>query len=223
MLNAGKILVRALAGAALNSAAAPVSFNECEHPLPGPHAAHIPNVAVHTHQGQMMRFYDDLIWKKIVLINCTSVRDEANHSNLETIAQVQPLIGEELGRNVFIYSITTDPESDTPAALRGLAEKYQARNGWLFLTGESSRLKLVRERLFSHSGGQDSSMHLIRYGNEAVGLWGGIPVKTTPELIAQRLSWVTPRERPSGPPKRGGPPPLTPEMLAAHNSRRDQS
>ena len=77
--------------------------------------------------------------------------------------------------------------------LRGLAEKYQARNGWLFLTGESSRLKLVRERLFSHSGGQDSSMHLIRYGNEAVGLWGGIPVKTTPELIAQRP--VEPRDR----------------------------
>ena len=211
MLRPGKILMKALAAAATNLSDARESFRPCEPPTPGLHAAYIPNVFVHTHQSQRVRFYDDLIRQKIVLINCLSIRDEASCSNIETVAQVQPLIGEALGRNVFIYSITTDPEHDTAAALRTLAEKYQARNGWLFLTGASADLQLLRQRLFIHSGGQDCSMHLIRYGNEAVGLWGGVPARSTPESIAQRLSWIMPGDRPSGPPKRGGPPPLAVE------------
>ena len=208
MLHPGKILIKALAAAATNLSAAPESGHQCEPPVAGLHAAYIPNVFVHTHQDQRVRFYDDLIRQKIVLINCLSIRDEASCSNIETMVQVQPLLGEALGRSVFIYSITTDPEHDTPAALRAFANKYQIRNGWLFLTGASADLQLLRQRLFIHSGGQDCSMHLIRYGNEAVGVWGGVPAHSTPESIAQRLSWIMPGERLSGPPRRGGPPPL---------------
>jgi protein SCO1/2 len=195
-------MIEAIAGAA-NAVKAP-SWPEA---LPGPHSAYIPNVIVRTHHNLPVRFYDDLIRQKIVMINCMAIRDEASCSNIEILAQVQPLIGEELGRSVFLYSITTDPVHDTPAALRAFAEKYNASNGWLFLTGKAADLKVIRQRLFIHSGG----MHLIRYGNEAVGLWGGVPSHAMPGSIAQRLSWITPVDRPAGAPKRGGPPPLNAE------------
>jgi protein SCO1/2 len=200
----GKIL----ANAAANALTAAASARKCEPPLPGTHAEYIPNVIVQTHHNETARFYDDLIRPRIVLINCMSIRDEANCSHIETMAQVQRLLGKELGRSVFIYSITTDPERDTPLALRGFAEKYCASNGWLFLTGETADIKLLRARLFSHDGGQDCSMHLIRYGNEAVGVWGGVSARASAESIAQRLSWITPRERPTGGPRRSGPLPL---------------
>jgi hypothetical protein len=49
----------------------------------------------------------------------------------------------------------------------------------------------------------------VRYGNEAIGLWGAVPAKADPEWIARRLSWVIPRERPEGAPRRRGPTPTT--------------
>lgn len=211
MLHPGKMLIKALARAAANPAPMPSPSRNCEPPVPGPHASYIPNVVVHTHLGQTARFYDDLIRQRIVLINCMSIRDEASCSNMETVAQLQSLLGEDLGRSVFIYSVTTDPEHDTAAALRRFAEKYKARDGWLFLTGDPAELMTLRARLFTHDGGQDCSMHLIRYGNESVGVWGGVSVMTGAESIAQRVLWITPREVPSGPPTRGGPLPLAAE------------
>jgi protein SCO1/2 len=211
MLSAGKILIQAFASALANANAAATSFDDCiPPPVSGPHAAYIPNLMVRTHQDQMARFYEDLVRQKIVLISCVSTRNESSCSNHETLVKVQSLIGQESGRSVFMYSITTDPEHDTPARLRAFAEKYGAGDGWLFLTGDPAALKTLRQRLFTQ-GGQDCSMHLIRYGNEAVGLWGGILATAAPESIAQRVSWLTPGERPSGPPKRGGPPPLAAE------------
>jgi len=200
-------LIKALAGEA-NVAAGPPAWPKA---LPGPHSAYIPNVVVLTHKNEAVRFYDDLIRQKIVLINCMATRDEASCSNIETLVQVQRLLGDNLGRKVFIYSITIDPEHDTPTALQAFAEKCNIGIGWLFLTGQSADIQVLRQRLFIHSGGQDCSMHLIRYGNEAVGLWGGVAARSTPESIAKRISWIMPGERPSGPPKSGGPPQLAVE------------
>lgn len=212
MLNPGKILIKALASVAASPPAASPLFRGCDPPGPGPHSAYIPNVMVRTHKDETARFYDDLIRQKIVLINCMSIRDEASCSYMDTFTQVQPLIGEELGRSVFMYTLTSDPEHDNAAALRKLAEKHKAREGWLFLTGEPEDLMLLRMRLFIHDGGQDCSMRMVRYGNEAVGVWGGMASTLGAELIAQRISWITPREVPSGPPTRGGPWPLSTEV-----------
>lgn len=57
--------------------------------------------------------------------------------------------------------------------------------------------------------GQDCSLGLLRYGNEAVGLWGSVPARTDPDWIVRRLSWVAPQAPPSGPARRRGPHPNT--------------
>lgn len=193
---------------AAHAATMPESERRCEPPPSGPHAQYIPNVPVRTHLGETARFYDDLILGKIVLINCISTRDETSCSHIETLAQTQRLIGDELGRSVFMYSITRDPAHDTPAVLRAFAEERKVRDGWLFLTGEDQDLQLLRQRLFIYSGGQDCSMHLIRYGNESVGLWGGVMANASAKTIAERVALIMPGEEPTGPPTRGGPPVL---------------
>lgn len=181
---------------------------KCERPLRGMHAGYIPNIVVRTHTNQRAWFYDDLILRGIVLIHCMSVRDEESCGSLQNLAQVQPLLGPALGKSVFIYSISTDPVNDTPAALSRIAEKYGAQEGWLFLSGQPAELRLLREKLFTHGGGHDCSMSLLRYGNEQAGLWGGTPSTSSPESIAERISWITPREPVSGEYRRGGPPEL---------------
>jgi protein SCO1 len=200
--------VRKMLALVENSNAGTASSSDCSRPARGPHAGYIPNVIVRTHLNQRAWFYDDLIAGKIALIHCIAGRDPESSANLETLATVQTLIGSRLGRSVFIYSITADPEHDTPEVLRGLAEKHGAEDGWLFLTGDATALGLVRHRLFMHSGGQDCSMTLLRYGNETTGLWGGTPISSGAEMIMERLTWITPHEAVSGPPRRGGPPVL---------------
>lgn len=184
------------------------SLHTCARPLRGLHASYIPNIVVRTHTNQRAWFYDDLILKGIVLVHCMSVRDEESCASLHTLAKVQSLLGPALGKNIFIYSITTDPANDTPAALSRIAEKYRAGDGWLFLSGQPRELQSLRERLFTHGGGHDCSMSLLRYGNERAGLWGGTPITSNPESIVERISWITPREHASGGYTRGGPPEL---------------
>jgi protein SCO1/2 len=80
-----------------------------------------------------------------------------------------------MGKDVFFYSISIEPEHDTPEVLKAYAEKYHVGPGWLFLTGKAADIKLL-----SHKLGLDSlpsvddpdghTPHLL-IGNEATGLW----------------------------------------------------
>jgi len=199
----------------------------------GPNAEYFPNAVLTRHDGRRALFYDDLLaGGRTVLIHFFSIAGEAQHPRVANIARVQEHLGERLGREVFIYSLTSDPEQDSPRVLAEFAQRLGARPGWLFLTGENADLELLRGRLFSHNGmfaggrhaehehkpqsgpaAHDCSLGLVRYGNESIGLWGACPAIANPEWIARRLSWVTPRPEPrrekSGKSRRKGPLPST--------------
>ena len=179
---------------------------KCDRP-----AGVLPNVVVHSHDGRRALFHDDLLAGRIVLIHCLSIATEPVYRSAERLARVQPFLGDRLGREIFFYSLSVDPERDTPRALKAFAERIGVGPGWLLLTGAPEDMELLRSRLFvsSHHHGGDCSMGLARYGNVAAGLWGSVPAQANPEWIAKRLDWIQRRERPSGPPRRRGPGPLT--------------
>src|ERR1700750_1949358 len=82
-------------------------------------ANYFPNVTLTTQHGDTVRFYDDLIKGKIVAVNL--IYTTCKYAcPLETarLAQVQRLLGARMGRDVFFYSITIDPEHDTPPVLK---------------------------------------------------------------------------------------------------------
>lgn len=186
---------------------------DCTRPGGGPYAEYFPNVVVHTHDGRKAFFYHDLLRGKTVLINCMSVKNEALYPVTANLVEVQRLLGDRLGRDLFMYSLTLDPENDTPRVLRAFAEKHGVKPGWLFLSAKPDDVQLLRGRLFAHDAThhgtavvRDCSAGLVRYGNEAVGLWGSVPAKAEPEWIVKRLSWVETRPAPAvGIFKRRGP------------------
>src|SRR4029077_3148619 len=98
-------------------------------------AAYFSNVELITQDGKKVRFYDDLLKGKIVVIDLfyTQCLDSCP---LETarLAQVQRMLGDRVGRDIYFYSISIDPWRDTPAQLKAYAEKYRIGPGWLFLT-----------------------------------------------------------------------------------------
>jgi protein SCO1/2 len=139
-------------------------------------ADYFPNVTLMTQHGEPVRFYDDLLKGKIVAINLIYTTCQYA-CPLETarMSQVQKKLGDRMGRDVFFYSITIDPEHDTPAVLKEYGEKFHAGPGWTFLTGRKEDIDLISRKLGLSSppdpGNPDGHMPYLLVGNEATGQW----------------------------------------------------
>jgi protein SCO1/2 len=134
-----------------------------------------PNVPLINQDGETLYFYDDVIKGKVVSINFmfTSCGDSCP---LETakLRKVQEMLGEHAGKDVYMYSITVDPDRDTPAALKSYMQKFGVGPGWQFLTGKKADIDEVRKSLGMYTEGEDElSDHKINFvlGNEATGQW----------------------------------------------------
>jgi protein SCO1 len=169
----------------------------------GPSARYFPNVVVRTHENEKALFYDDLVKGKIVMINFFSVTTDAVYPVTQNLATVQRLLGDRVGREVFMISITTDPEHDTSDVLKEFAKKHGVKPGWVFVTGKPADMQRLRESLFvqrgdsthaAHHMAQDCSRGLVRYGNEALCRWGSFPARGKPENIVKRIPWVEMRK-----------------------------
>jgi protein SCO1/2 len=158
---------------------------------------HFPNVLLTTHQGKRVRFYDDLLKDKIVLINFMYAQCEGVCPGITmNLARVQKLLGDRVGRDIFMYSFTLKPEQDTPAKLAEYARMHRTGPGWLFLTGAPADMELLRRKLgFTDPDpvlDADKSSHIgnVRYGNEALQRWGSCPGMSKSSWIAESISWV---------------------------------
>jgi protein SCO1/2 len=140
---------------------------------------YFPNLTVVTHQGRTVKFYDDLIKDKIVLLNfiyadCAGICPTVT-SNLR---KVQRELGDRAGRNVFMYSLTLQPAHDTPQVLREYAAMHDIGPGWEFITGAPADLERLRRSLGfvdpDPVRDRDKANHLgnLRYGNEPRLIWG---------------------------------------------------
>jgi len=122
--------------------------------------------------GEKMRFYSDVLKNKVVIINaffstCTSVCPPINR-NLE---KIQEALGDRLGKDVFLVSISVDPETDTPTRLKEYSHRFHARPGWMFLTGKKENVDWALYKLGQYVETKDDHSTVIIIGNEPKGLW----------------------------------------------------
>src|SRR6185295_6286652 len=89
-------------------------------------ASYFPNVPLTTQDGERIGFYDLIKGKTVAIELMYTSCEYACPLETARLAQVQTLLGDRMGRDVFFYSISIDPAHDTPAALKAFAEKYHA-------------------------------------------------------------------------------------------------
>jgi protein SCO1 len=158
---------------------------------------HLPNVPLVTHEGKRVRFYDDLVKDRIVTLNFFfSKCDEICPTVMANLAKVQKLLGDRVGRQIFMYSFTLKPEEDTVEVVHHYREMFGARPGWTFLTGEMDDIEKLRKGIgFTYPEpaiDKDKTQHIgnVRYGNEPLMLWGACPGMAHVPFIAESILWM---------------------------------
>lgn len=155
-------------------------------------AAYFGNARLATHEGKSMRFYDDLLRGKLVVINmmyttCSGICP----ANTAALKALHGALGARVGRALFIYSLSLRPTFDTPAALRDYARLYRTGPGWTFLTGQPADVDTIRRRLGFYDSNPafdaDLARHtgMLRIGNLRTSRWCMAPLLgSTRHLVA---------------------------------------
>ncbi len=130
------------------------------------------DVGLVNQDGEEMRFYSDLLQGKMVVISsifttCTGACPVTS----KNMQKIQQFLGDRLGKDVVMLSITVDPATDTPPKMKELAEQLGARPGWYFLTGTPANVELALGKLGSAVREPEDHNNLIFVGNERTGLW----------------------------------------------------
>jgi len=160
---------------------------------------YFPNSTLITQDGEKVRFFDDLIKDKVVAINFifTSCVDSCP---LETarMKYVKGILGERVGQDIFFYSISIDPETDTPAVLRAYKKKFNIGPDWTFLTGNEADIINLRKKLglyieeiqTSEGDLEDHNLNLI-IGNQSTGRWMKRSPFEDPYILATQIGdWL---------------------------------
>lgn len=153
---------------------------------------YFPNVPLTTQDGRVIHFYDDLLKGKSVVINLIYTTCSVS-CPIETakLVEVQRLLGDRVGKDIFFYSISIDPVHDRPEKLKAYAAKFQVKPGWLFLTGKKEDIALISKRLGLSSLGDaaspDGHMPSLMIGKEATNQWMRNSAVDNPRFLATTI------------------------------------
>ncbi|HEX5604641.1 MAG TPA: SCO family protein [Pyrinomonadaceae bacterium] len=134
-------------------------------------SAKIRNVHILDQNGKQLSFYNDLIKGKTVAINfifttCTTVCPPLT----ATFRKVQQTASER-GLDVKLVSVSVDPVIDTPERLRAFAEKFNADQGWTFVTGEKGEIDSLLQSLGVAVTNKNDHTPMILIGNDSLDYW----------------------------------------------------
>src|SRR5262249_5102429 len=150
-----------------------------------------PNTELITQEGKTVHFYDDLVKGKIVAIDFIYTTCQYA-CPLETarMAQVQKKLGDRVGSDIFFYSVSIDPEHDTPKVLKAYMEKFHIGPGWTFLTGKKTDIDLLERKLGVYNDpsiNADGHLPHLLIGNDATNTWIRANAMDNPSFQARMI------------------------------------
>ena len=173
-----------------------------------PHAAHraamqaasggaetrvvLPDVVLRDADGRPFPLRPDSFGGRVVVVDFVFTTCTTICPALTTLmASVKRGLGERMGREVVLVSISVDPARDTPEVLRAYARRVGAGDDWIWLTGSSGDIARVLRAFGLAPGAPDDHPPLIMVGDPARDRWlrwVGVPSPATLVERARELS-----------------------------------
>jgi len=134
--------------------------------------SYFPNLPVTVQDGRQVHFYRDLLAGKTVVVHsffatCHGVCP----TMLGKMRGLQDALGDRLGKDVFLISITVDPTADTASKLNEVANSLSAKPGWTFVSGEQRAIDWILYRLGQYFPAKEDHSTMLLIGNETAGVW----------------------------------------------------
>ncbi len=151
-----------------------------------------PNVELLDQDGRTVRFHDDVILGRTVLLNvmytvCSNICTPA----MRNLIEARRLLGDE-AKGIRFVSMSLTPLSDTPEALRAYRKQHGLGSDWTFLTGTPANVERVQRALgfIGADGGDDdllSHSAMARLCDERHARWGHINTMLHARSIARMV------------------------------------
>lgn len=122
--------------------------------------------------GEKVGFVSDIIGERIVVMDfvytsCTTVCPILS----AVFSQMQERLGDQLGDDVALVSVSVDPIRDTPQRLKAYAARQKARPGWIWLTGPKTIMDEVLDGLGAYSPNFEDHPSMVLVGDGRSGEW----------------------------------------------------
>lgn len=139
---------------------------------PGTAKVVLPDVPLVDASGNRVRLAQDVIGDRIAAVNfiyttCTTICPVAS----ATFQQLQDRLAAALGKDVVLVTISVDPLRDTPQRLREHAGRWQAREGWVWLTGAKPDVDSTLKGFGAYTPRFEDHPPMILIGDARAGSW----------------------------------------------------
>lgn len=150
-----------------------------------------PNVALLDQHGRSVRFYDDVMQGRKVLLNvmysvCSKVCTPATRN----LMQARRLLG-SAAKDLHFVSMSLTPLSDTPEALRDYKKLHGIDADWTFLTGTLKNVEAAQRALgfIGSAEGDDLLSHsaMAKLCDERHLRWSHVNTMLSPRSIARMI------------------------------------
>jgi protein SCO1/2 len=152
----------------------------------------IPDVEVVTQDGETVHFYRDLVEGRVVAMNfifttCTTICPPMG----AIFGQLEKKLGDRMGRDVHLISISVDPTTDTPQRLTDWAAKFGRTPGWTLVTGDKATVDSLLKGLQVFTPDFEDHAPVVLLGNEARDKWTRAYGLAPPDKLAEILDGLT--------------------------------
>jgi protein SCO1/2 len=136
--------------------------------------------------GRDLKFVSDVIGDNIVVMDfvyttCTTICPVLS----ALFTQVQSKLGDDVGDEIRLVSMSVDPVRDTPQRLKAYSAKHRAGDGWLWLTGAKDDVEDILTGLGAYTPSFEDHPSMVLIGDPRTGEWKRLFGFPNPDRIVE--------------------------------------
>lgn len=150
-------------------------------------------------QGAVRKFQTDVIGDRIAVVNFVYASCKTSCPMASAVfGQVQDRLGSRLGRDVAMVSLSIDPVTDRPAKLRAVADQFDSKPGWSWLTGEKAVMDQVLRGFGVYLSNITDHPTMVLIGDGKTGEWIRLLGFPSPDEIIRHVERFEQARRATG-------------------------